>query len=397
MMYTQSSLWSVFCIFLKLGLTSFGGPIAHLAYFRETFVRRHKWLDEQSYADLLALCQFLPGPASSQVGIAVGLMRGGYRGALMAWLGFTLPSALFLAICAWLVTSDSVALPEGTLHGFKVVAVAIVAQAVWGMAKNLCRTLPTVAIMLLSACLVLWSNTVWAQIGVIVMSALLGVMFFKPNQIDRPQVASTPLINKRTGVKWLAVFFALLLCLPLAAAVFPHKALLVFDSFYRSGSLVFGGGHVVLPLLQAETVQSAWVTQDVFVTGYGLTQAVPGPLFTFAAFLGASMTDLGVWGAWLALVAIFMPSFLLVFGVMPFWQSLRQHQGTQGALMAVNASVVGILLAAFYNPVWTSAIFQVSDGLLAAAAFAALVFWRLPPWLIVAASGLLGALLFQTA
>lgn len=393
-MYTQSSLWSIFCIFLKLGLTSFGGPIAHLAYFRETFVQRHKWLDEQSYSDLLALCQFLPGPASSQVGIAVGLMRGGYRGALAAWLGFTLPSALFLAICAWLVTSDGVALPEGTLHSFKVVAVAIVAQAVWGMAKNLCRTLPTVAIMLLSACLVLWSNTVWAQIGVIVMSALLGVMFFKPNQIDRPQMTSTPFINKRTGVKWLAVFFALLLCLPLAAAVFPNKALLVFDSFYRTGSLVFGGGHVILPLLQAETVQSAWVTQDVFVTGYGLTQAVPGPLFTFAAFLGASMTDLGAWGAWLALVAIFMPSFLLVFGVMPFWQSLRRHQGTQGAMMAVNAAVVGILLAAFYNPVWSSAIFQVSDGLFALMAFVALAIWRLPPWLVVVASGLLGALLF---
>lgn len=391
----NTSAWSIFLIFLKLGLTSFGGPIAHLGYFREEFVVKRQWLSEQAYADWVALCQFLPGPASSQVGIALGFMRGGYVGALMAWLGFTLPSAIFLMVCAFGLMAYADVMPAGLLHGFKVVAVAIVAQAVWGMASKLCRTVPTVSIMLLAACAVLWFDVIWAQIVVIAVTAVVGAIWFHPHQ-PTPSKADIPsAISQRAGVCWLALFFGLLACLPVLAVTFSHKALGVIDAFYRSGSLVFGGGHVVLPLLQAETVTTGWVSQEVFITGYGLAQVVPGPLFTFSAFLGASMTDLGgVWlGGMVALLAIFAPSFLLVFGAMPFWESLRQNQRMQGALVAVNAAVVGILLAALYQPIWTSAIVHAKDFSLALIAFVALMFWRLPPWLVVFASGLLAWLM----
>ncbi|MDH1054573.1 chromate efflux transporter [Aquipseudomonas alcaligenes] len=391
---THRSPWAVFLIFLRLGLTSFGGPVAHLGYFRDEFVVRRHWLSERSYADLVALCQFLPGPASSQVGMALGLSRAGYAGALAAWLGFTLPSAIALILFALGIASYGDAMPAGVLHGLKVVAVAVVAQAVWGMARTLCPDVPRLSIMVAATCCVLLVPSAWGQVGVIIAAALIGLVAFRP----QPGTAHEPLpisIRRRTGLLWLALFCALLLGLPLLASLFPSPLLAMVDAFYRAGSLVFGGGHVVLPLLQAEVVPTGWVDGDAFLAGYGAAQAVPGPLFTFAAFLGASMNQApGGWlGGLVALLAIFLPSFLLVLGALPFWEQLRRNRRTQAALMGVNAAVVGLLLAALYQPVWTSAIHRPEDFGLALVALTALLFWKLPPWLVVLGSGVLGALL----
>lgn len=388
------SPWAVFLIFLRLGLTSFGGPIAHLGYFRDEFVVRRQWLSERSYADLVALCQFLPGPASSQVGIALGLSRSGYAGALAAWLGFTLPSAVALILFALGIASYGDAMPAGVLHGLKVVAVAVVAQAVWGMARNLCPDAPRISIMAAAACCVLLIPSAWGQIGVLVMAALIGLWLFNPPQGE----AHDPLpitVRRRVGLFWLALFFALLLGLPLLTTLFPSQTLSLVDAFYRAGSLVFGGGHVVLPLLQAEVVPAGWVDNDAFLAGYGAAQAVPGPLFTFSAFLGASMNQAptGWLGGLICLLAIFAPSFLLVIGALPFWEHLRRNTRTQAALMGVNAAVVGLLLAALYQPVWTSAIHAPQDFALALVALLALMFWRLPPWLVVLGSGVVGGVL----
>ena len=391
---THRSPWAVFLIFLRLGLTSFGGPVAHLGYFRDEFVVRRHWLSERSYADLVALCQFLPGPASSQVGMALGLSRAGYAGALAAWLGFTLPSAIALILFALGIASYGDAMPAGVLHGLKVVAVAVVAQAVWGMARTLCPDVPRISIMVAATCCVLLVPSAWGQVGVIIAAALIGLVAFR----SQPGTAHEPLpisIRRRTGLLWLALFCALLLGLPLLASLFPSPLLAMVDAFYRAGSLVFGGGHVVLPLLQAEVVPTGWVDGDAFLAGYGAAQAVPGPLFTFAAFLGASMNQApGGWlGGLVALLAIFLPSFLLVLGALPFWEQLRRNRRTQAALMGVNAAVVGLLLAALYQPVWTSAIHRPEDFGLALVALIALLFWKLPPWLVVLGSGALGALL----
>jgi chromate transporter len=391
---THRNPWAVFLIFLRLGLTSFGGPVAHLGYFRDEFVVRRHWLSERSYADLVALCQFLPGPASSQVGMALGLSRAGYAGALAAWLGFTLPSAIALILFALGIASYGDAMPAGVLHGLKVVAVAVVAQAVWGMARTLCPDVPRISIMVAATCCVLLVPSAWGQVGVIIAAALIGLVAFRP----QPGTAHEPLpisIRRRTGLLWLALFCALLLGLPLLAGLFPSPLLAMVDAFYRAGSLVFGGGHVVLPLLQAEVVPTGWVDGDAFLAGYGTAQAVPGPLFTFAAFLGASMNQApGGWlGGLVALLAIFLPSFLLVLGALPFWEQLRRNRRTQAALMGVNAAVVGLLLAALYQPVWTSAIHRPEDFGLALVALTALLFWKLPPWLVVLGSGALGALL----
>ena len=391
---THRSPWAVFLIFLRLGLTSFGGPVAHLGYFRDEFVVRRNWLSERSYADLVALCQFLPGPASSQVGMALGLSRAGYAGALAAWLGFTLPSAIALILFALGIASYGDAMPAGVLHGLKVVAVAVVAQAVWGMARTLCPDVPRLSIMVAATCCVLLVPSAWGQVGVIIAAALIGLVAFRP----QPGTAHEPLpisIRRRTGLLWLTLFCALLLGLPLLASLFPSPLLAMVDAFYRAGSLVFGGGHVVLPLLQAEVVPTGWVDGDAFLAGYGAAQAVPGPLFTFAAFLGASMNQApGGWlGGLVGLLAIFLPSFLLVLGALPFWEQLRRNRRTQAALMGVNAAVVGLLLAALYQPVWTSAIHRPEDFGLALVALIALLFWKLPPWLVVLGSGALGALL----
>ena len=389
-----ASSWSVFLIFLRLGLTSFGGPVAHLGYFRDEFVTRRRWLSERSYGDLVALCQFLPGPASSQVGIALGLSRAGYGGALAAWLGFTLPSAVVLILFALGIAQHSTALPPGALHGLKVVAVAVVAQAVWGMARNLCSDAARITVMLIAACVALLQTSAWGQVAVISAAALAGLLLFKPTPPAAPDALPVTL-SRRAGAMWLSLFVLVLAGLPILAQLIPNQGLAMIDAFYRSGSLVFGGGHVVLPLLQAEVVPTGWVNNDVFLAGYGAAQAMPGPLFTFAAFLGASMSQApsGWLGGLLCLLAIFAPSFLLVLGALPFWESLRRSPRTQAALAGVNAAVVGLLLAALYQPVWTSAIFSARDFGLALVGLVALMVWKLPPWLVVVGSGALGWLL----
>lgn len=387
------SPWSVFLIFLRLGLTSFGGPIAHLGYFRDEFVVRRRWLSERSYADLVALCQFLPGPASSQVGLALGLSRAGYGGALAAWIGFTLPSAIALMLFASSLSHYG-NLDSGALQGLKIVAVAVVAQAAWGMARTLCPDRLRVTLMGISAAVVLMLPFIWSQPLVLLMAGLIGVWLIKPSIDEMPDDLPTR-VSRRTGSWVLTLFFALLIGLPLLAALIPSQTLALVDSFYRVGSLVFGGGHVVLPLLQAETVQAGLLDTDTFLAGYGATQAVPGPLFTFAAFLGTAMEAAAP--AWLTgllcLTAIFLPSFLLVVGALPFWAQLRHNLRTRAALAGVNAAVVGILLAALYQPVWTSAIKAPQDAALALTALIALAFWKVPPWLVVIATAACGWLL----
>jgi chromate transporter len=381
----------VFGVFLRLGLTSFGGPVAHLGYFREEFVWRRGWLDERAYADLVALCQFLPGPASSQVGIAIGLYRAGLGGMLAAWAGFTLPSAVLLVLFALGVARLEDLGSAGWLHGLKVVAVAVVAQAVWGMAQSLTPDRPRVTLAVVAAAVaLLWPGSA-TQVAVIVASGAVGAWLLR----GPVNAASSPLplrLGARAGALSLALFLALLLALPLLRQT---PALALFDSFYRAGSLVFGGGHVVLPLLQAEVVPPGWVTEEAFVAGYGAAQAVPGPLFTFAAYLGA-VNRVGLEplaGAAIALVAIFLPAFLLVAGALPFWNRLRSYAGVQAALRGVNAGVVGILLAALYTPVWTSAIHSPADFALMLGCFMLLVHWKAPPWLVVVLAAGVGVLL----
>ena len=387
----KESVWGVFLVFLRLGLTSFGGPIAHLGYFRDEFVNRRRWVSERSYADLVALCQFLPGPASSQVGMALGLSRHGYSGAFAAWAGFTLPSAIALILFALGLSSHATAISAGALHGLKVAAVAVVAQAVWGMARNLCTDTPRVTIMAIAACIALLVPSVLGQVGIIAASGVTGLLLFKPEPAkDHDPLPIT--VSHRAGVLWLTLFFGLLIGLPMLAVLLPYQAVADVSAFFRSGALVFGGGHVVLPLLQAAVVPPGWVSNDAFLAGYGAAQAVPGPLFTFAAFLGASMNvaPSGWLGGTVCLLAIFAPSFLLVTGTLPFWERLRRNVRTQAVLMGVNTAVVGLLLAALYNPVWTSAIHQPRDFGIAVVAFVALMFWRLPPWLVVVGCGVAG-------
>ena len=380
----QGSLLEVLGVSTRLGLTSFGGPIAHLGYFHEEYVKRRKWIDEQSYADLVALCQFLPGPASSQVGIAIGIARARLLGGVAAWFGFTLPSALALIAFAFGVGAFASAADAGWLHGLKVVAVAVVAQAVWGMARSLCPDRERATIAIFAATLTLaWPSAV-GQISSIAIAGLVGLVIFPRTEFSTLSHMRFP-VGKKSGIAAWVIFFTFLLGLPLLRQLAPSHALEVFDSFFRVGSLVFGGGHVVLPLLQAEVVGPGWVTNEQFVAGYGAAQAVPGPLFTFSAYLGAMMnTPPNGWsGAFLALVAIFLPSFLLVAGALPFWDLLRSAALFQSVLKGINAAVVGLLLTALYRPVWTSAIFSSGDFGLGLVAFGLLMFWKCPPWLVV--------------
>jgi chromate transporter len=379
-------------VFLKLGLTSFGGPIAHLGYFRDELVVRRRWLADAAYADLVALCQFLPGPASSQVGIALGLMRAGLPGALAAWFGFTLPSALAMILFAYGVDAFADEVAAGWLRGLKVVAVAVVANAVWGMARTLSADRERATLTVVAAAIVLFWPGAPGQIGAILLGAVVGILLLGGAAGEGGGHLRVP-VGRRAALLCLGVFFALLIGLPILAAATDSMAVRFFDSFYRAGSLVFGGGHVVLPLLQAEVVDPGWVTRDAFVAGYGAAQAVPGPLFTFAAYLGAVMIPQpdGVVGGFLCLVAIFLPSFLLVIGVLPFWEGLRRRPQAQAALRGVNAAVVGLLLAALYDPVWTSGIRSPADFALAAAALLLLALWQVPPWLVVVATALAGA------
>jgi chromate transporter len=386
----------VLAIFARLGFTSFGGPVAHLGYFREEFVERRKWVDEQTYADIVALCQFLPGPASSQVGIAIGLTRAGIRGAFGAWIGFTLPSAIALILFAFGVAHWGDVAASGWLDGLKIVAVAVVAQALWGMATNLCPDRERATIAIGAAMLVLAWPVVGVQVGVIILGGLIGWMFLARSELGQLTPLNVP-IGRNFAIACFAVFLLLLGGLPVARALADTYPLDLFDSFYRTGSLVFGGGHVVLPLIQSEVVPTGWVGSDDFVAGYGAAQAIPGPLFTFAAYLGAISTQspAGWIGGTIALVAIFLPSFLLVFGALPFWDLLRTRVGFQTALKGINAAVVGLLLAALYDPVFTSAIMRPLDFALALVAFAMLAFWKLPPWLVVILTAAGGAVIAQ--
>jgi chromate transporter len=365
--------------------------VAHIGYFHEEFVVRRKWLNEHAYADLVALCQFLPGPASSQIGIGVGLSQAGLPGAIAAWTAFTLPSAVALILFGFGVMEFGDAVGTGALHGLKVVAVAVVAQAVWTMARNLCPDAQRATLAVLAAVGVLAVPSPFVQVGMIILGGLVGWAILR---VDGPtdHVALGIQVNRGVAIGALTLFFAALIGLPVLAAAFPSQTMALVDSFFRSGSLVFGGGHVVLPLLQSEVVPSGWVSNDAFLAGYGAAQAVPGPLFTFAAYLGTVMAvePNGIAGGLICLLAIFASSFLLVIGALPFWDSLRRVKSVRNALLGVNAVVVGLLLAALYDPVWTSAILSAADFGLALIAFTLLVFWKVPAWLVVILTGLGG-------
>lgn len=383
------ALLELFIVSTKLGLTSFGGPVAHLGYFHNEYIKRRKWMDERSYADLVALCQFLPGPASSQVGIGIGVIRAGLLGGIVAWLGFTLPSVIALVVLALLLQGYNLD-GAGWIHGLKLVAVAIVAQAIVGMGQKLTpdRNRMTIAVVAMAITLI-W-QTAYTQVLIIIAAGLVGLWLYQRKSVEKSEQLRIS-ISRPFAVICLFLFFSLLLVLPIASRAIDIGWIPLFDSFYRSGSLVFGGGHVVLPLLEREVVSAGLVSEADFLTGYGATQAVPGPLFTFAAYLGA-MTG-GVTGAVIATIAIFLPAFLLVVGVLPFWNGLRSNVKVQGALVGINAAVVGLLLAALYDPLWTTAILEPVDFILAVLLFIMLTFWKLPPWVVVVAGAVGGILL----
>lgn len=370
----------------KLGLTSFGGPTAHLAYFKDEYVDKRKWLDEKAYADIIALCQFLPGPASSQVGIAIGMLRGGMMGGLLSWLGFTLPSVLVLALFAFMYQSVNLA-DAGWIHGLKLVAVAVVLHAVIGMGKKLTPDKQRVTIAIVTMILTVLYPSAVMQILMIVVAGLLGFFFYRKQEL-LPATNISISIRKRTGIVALLLFFILLFGLPLLRSIFQHGSLALFDTFYRAGSLVFGGGHVVLPLLEREVVPNGWLSAEEFLAGYGVAQAVPGPLFTFASYLGGMIA--GVSGVLIATFAIFLPSFLLIIGSLPFLNEIRQKPMFQAAFTGINAAVVGLLLAALYDPVWTSAVKTAVDFSIAAFLYGLLAFWKSPPWLVVLLGAVIG-------
>ncbi|MDF2725347.1 MAG: ChrA protein [Paenibacillus sp.] len=386
------SLLDILAVSTKLGLTSFGGPIAHLGYFHAEYIKRRKWMDERSYADLVALCQFLPGPASSQVGIGIGVIRAGILGGAAAWIGFTLPSVIILVLFALLLKGLNVA-DAGWIHGLKLVAVAIVAQAILSMGQKLTpdRTRISMAVVAMAISL-LWQSAI-SQVAIIVAAGMVGMMMLgKGSQNERSPDLTVP-VRRSTAVISLSLFVLLLLLLPVIRSVSAAHWIAVFDSFYRSGALVFGGGHVVLPLLEREVVPTGWLSEAAFISGYGAAQAVPGPLFTFAAYIGAAM---GGWtGAVVATCGIFLPAFLLVIGALPFWDTLRRKPKMQGALAGVNAAVVGMLLAAFYDPIWTGTIAAPIDFVGASVLFVLLVYWKLPPWVIVITGALGGFIWYR--
>lgn len=383
---SSESFFAIFWIFLKLGLTSFGGPIAHLGYFRDEFVVQRRWLSEESYGELVSLCQFMPGPASSQVGFSLGILRGkGLDGGVAAWLGFTLPSALILFAFAFGAASFTGPLAEGLLHGLKLVAVAVVAQAIWGMARSLTPDRQRAAIALVAVLIVVFLGGSIGQMAAIALGALGGVWLCRGQRISTIQGRVTFPITRRAGITAFVIFTLLLLGMPLLVALTGNKQLSLFESFYRSGSLVFGGGHVVLPLLREAMVMSGWVTNESFLAGYGLAQAVPGPLFTFAAYLGAdaSLATDPVSGSAIALIAVFLPGLLLVYGMLPFWDQFRNQSTAQYAMRGANAAVVGILCSALYDPVWTSAVHDARDFTVVLTGFLLLTVWKTAPWVVV--------------
>jgi chromate transporter len=390
---SHSSPWSVFLAFLRLGCTSFGGPIAHLGYFRSEFVLRRKWLDEPTYADIVGLCQFLPGPASSQVGFTIGLLEAGPLGALAAWTAFTLPSALLMFAFAYGHNLFAGRVGAGMLHGLELVAVAVIAQAIVGMIGTLApdRTRGTIAV--LAAVIVLLSTRAWIQLVAIALGAILGLVLCRDTKTQAPQKLHVAIPHPAAIIS-LAVVISLLLVPPVLLVLKPNQSLALFQAFYRTGALVFGGGHVVLPLLQSATVSTGWVSNDDFLAGYGAAQALPGPLFTFSAYLGAIVHPQphGAPGAIIALLAIFLPGLLLIVGILPFWNHLRSSTQTRALFSGVNASVVGILLAALYQPIWVSTVHHPADFAIVLSAFLALAVWKAPPWSVVCAAALIGAL-----
>lgn len=428
----RGTVREVFGAFLGLGLTSFGGPVAHLGYFHDAFVVRRRWLGEREYTDLVALCQFLPGPASSQVGMALGLRRAGYAGMAAAWAAFTLPSAALMAAFALGAQALAPDPGAGWLLGLKAAAVAVVAHALWGMAAKLATGVRRASVALGAMVLVLLLPSSLSQVAAIAAGAAAGLLLLRePSGADRgadgtgradreeggdpalgpagggpeegagadagdgePAQGATP-VRRRTAVGFLAAFAVLLAALPALAALFPSTALMLADGFYRAGALVFGGGHVVLPLLQSEAVGSGAVDRESFLAGYGAAQAVPGPLFTFAAYLGALIPVAGspLLGAAVALFAVFAPSALLVAGALPFWDRLRADPRARAAVAGAGAAVVGILAAALYDPVFTEGVTSAATMAVAAAAFVALAVWRTPAWAVVVAAGAAGLLL----
>jgi len=381
-------------VFFKLGVSCFGGPIAHIGYFRDEFVARRRWLDERAFVDLVALCQFLPGPASSQVGFSIGLMRGGYLGGLAAWTGFTLPSAIFLVLFAYGASALTGTVGAGLLHGLKLVAVAIVAQAVWGMARSLCPDRKRASIAVVAALIILLSASSAAQIGAIAAGGLAGLWLCRGDQAAPGDRFVMP-VSRRAGAVALCAFFVLLGGLPVVQRLWPASGVALFEAFYRSGALVFGGGHVVLPLLRQAFVAPGWISDNAFLAGYGAAQAVPGPLFTFSAYLGTAvnLSPNGVPGAALGLIGIFLPGILILFGTLPFWDSFRKKPGAQAAMRGVNAAVVGLLGAALYDPVWTSAVNTRGDFGVALIGFVLLTVWRTPPLVVVVVSAVGGIVL----
>jgi chromate transporter len=384
----------VFLAFLTLGVTSFGGPIAHIGYFRDAFVTRRRWLDETAYADLVALCQFLPGPASSQVGFAIGLMRAGLPGGLAAWTGFTLPSAIALVLFAYGADMLSGAAGSGLIHGLKLVAVAIVAQAVWGMARTLCPDRERASIAVAAALIVLFDTSPAAQVAAIVLGGVAGLWLCWAAPPAAGGHVAVP-VSRASALVALSAFFLLLVGLPLLRTLTGSPGAALLEAFYRSGALVFGGGHVVLPLLREAFVTPGWVSDDAFLAGYGAAQAVPGPLFTFAAYLGTvvSPSPHGLAGAALGLGAIFLPGILILTGCLPFWDGFRVRPEAQSMMRGVNASVVGLLGAAFYSPVWTSSVRGPGDFAVALVCFVLLTMWRAPPLVVVALSAISGVAL----
>jgi chromate transporter len=387
------STLEVLLSFLRLGASSFGGPIAHVGYFHSEFVLRRRWLDEQAYADLVALCQFLPGPASSQVGFSIGLLRAGYLGGLAAWTAFTLPSAILMVLFAYGASALTGPTGSALLHGLKLVAVAIVAQAVWGMARTLCPDRERASIAVVAALIVLFSSSSLAQIGAILLGGAAGLWLCSGAPVAGSGHLAIP-VSRRGAVLALTGFFALLGGLPILQYLLASPGIALFDAFYRSGALVFGGGHVVLPLLRQAFVPN-WVSDDTFLAGYGAAQAVPGPLFTFAAYLGAvvNTSPNGVRGAVLGLIGIFLPGILVLLGALPFWATLRERAGAQAMMRGVNAAVVGLLAAALYNPVWSSSVKAPGDFAVALVGFVLLTVWRAPPLLVVAIGALAGIIL----
>jgi chromate transporter len=388
----------VLFVFLRLGVSCFGGPIAHIGYFRDEFVVRRRWLDEHAYADLVGLCQFLPGPASSQVGFSLGLMHAGYLGGLAAWIGFTLPSAAALVVFAYGASALAGPIGTGLLHGLKLVAVAIVAQAVWGMARTLCPDRQRASIAVVAALIILFSTSSVAQIGAIALGGAAGVFLCRTAPGNLSGHVAMP-VSRRVGLAALAIFFLLLIGLPVLRGYGAPQGLALFDAFYRSGALVFGGGHVVLPLLREAFVTPGWISDDSFLAGYGAAQAVPGPLFTFAAYLGSvvKMSPHGILGAALGLIGIFLPGVLVLLGTLPFWDAFRTRPAAQAAMRGVNAAVVGLLGAALYNPVWTTSVKAPGDFGIALTGFVLLTVWRTPPLVVVVISAVGGILLAQMA